>query len=67
GRGGAGAPRAPRAPWPARAPRIRSGRGRGGRIAPGTVGEVLPPPGLPVPFAVEAVGEARRRWTRRVG
>jgi hypothetical protein len=52
--------------WPAWSPQIRSVRVRGDRIAPGMEGEVVPLPGLPVPFVVEAVGEARRRWTWRV-
>ena len=53
--------------WPTWAPQISSVRGVHDPISPGARGVVHGPLLLRVPFVIEAVDEASRRWTWRVG
>jgi Polyketide cyclase / dehydrase and lipid transport len=52
--------------WPGWSPQITGVELPAERLAPGVSGRVLGPLGLAVPFTVEEVDEAARRWSWRV-
>lgn len=53
--------------WPMWAPQITSVRGVADPITPGARGVVHGPLLIRVPFVIESIDEAARRWTWRVG
>ena len=52
--------------WPGWSPQITGVELSAARLAPGLSGRVLGPLGLAVPFTIEDVDEAARRWSWRV-